>query len=227
MATFLGVLLALAWPVGLAACATWLAAALALRISSLAALVAALATPAWCLILGRSPLLALALALTLLVFWRHRQNIERLLAGTEPRIGGGREHREGLDADSDRDRRCSAQAVRDALRNYATFRGRAPRPQFWWFVLFVLAGGLICDLLDRVLFGERARLLGPVFSLATLVPLIAISVRRLHDIGRTGWWVLLHLVPVIGLLVMIYFYLLRGDRGSNRFGPPPPPLNAR
>ena len=115
-------------------------------------------------------------------------------------------------------------AVARCLRNYATFRGRAGRPEFWWFVLFVVAGGILCDLVDRALFGPRAALLGPIFSLATLIPLIAVSARRLHDIGRSGWWVLLHLIPLIGLLVMLYFYLLRGDRGGNRFGPPPRPL---
>ena len=90
MATFLGVTLALAWPVGLAACATWLAAALISRISSLAALVAAAATPLWFLLLGPGEAAWLGLGLAALVFLRHRANIGRLIAGTEPRIGGTR-----------------------------------------------------------------------------------------------------------------------------------------
>ena len=87
VATFLGVLLALAWPVGLACCATWLAAAAAFRYSSLAALVAAGTAPLWMAGLGRPDLVALGVVLTLLVFWRHRENIARLRAGTESRIG--------------------------------------------------------------------------------------------------------------------------------------------
>jgi glycerol-3-phosphate acyltransferase PlsY len=90
VATFLGVLLALYWPIGLLVCATWQVTAAALRISSLAALVAALAAPLWCLALGVPGLVPLTLVLAALVFWRHRQNIDRLRHGTEPRIGAGR-----------------------------------------------------------------------------------------------------------------------------------------
>lgn len=87
VATFLGVLLAFAWPVGLAACATWLAAALAFRFSSLSALAAAASAPLWFLLLGPSGAAWLGLALGALVILRHRANITRLLAGTEPKIG--------------------------------------------------------------------------------------------------------------------------------------------
>jgi glycerol-3-phosphate acyltransferase PlsY len=87
VATFLGTLLALAWPVGLAACATWAATAAASRISSLSALVAAGLAPVWLLIFGRGQMLLLVVILAALVFLRHRENIARLRAGTEPRIG--------------------------------------------------------------------------------------------------------------------------------------------
>ena len=90
VATFLGTLAALAWPVGLAACATWLAVAAAFRISSLAALVAAAAAPVAALLLGRADLAAIAVALAALVAQRHAANIKRLAAGTEPRIGGAK-----------------------------------------------------------------------------------------------------------------------------------------
>lgn len=90
VATFLGVLLALAWPVGLAACAAWLVAALAFRISSLAALVASAASPLLAVLLGQGRLVLLCVGLAALVFWRHRENIARLRQGTEPRIGKGR-----------------------------------------------------------------------------------------------------------------------------------------
>lgn len=87
VATFLGTLLALAWPVGLAACATWAVTAAATRISSLSALVAAGLAPVWLLIFGRGQMLALVVILAALVFLRHGANIARLRAGTEPRIG--------------------------------------------------------------------------------------------------------------------------------------------
>jgi glycerol-3-phosphate acyltransferase PlsY len=87
VATFLGVTLALAWPVGVIACLTWLAVAFAFRLSSLAALVAAATAPLWFALLGPGQAAWLALALAALVFVRHHANIRRLLAGTEPRIG--------------------------------------------------------------------------------------------------------------------------------------------
>ncbi|MBN9890043.1 glycerol-3-phosphate 1-O-acyltransferase PlsY [Salipiger abyssi] len=87
VATFLGLILALSWPVGLMSCATWLAAAALSRISSVGALVAALMSTAWMVMLRDYDLTALTLALTLLIFWRHRSNIARLRDGSESRIG--------------------------------------------------------------------------------------------------------------------------------------------
>ena len=87
VATFLGIVLALFWPVGLVCCATWLAAAALSRISGLAALVAALLSSGWMLLFARSDLVALTRVLTVLIFWRHRENIARLRAGTESKIG--------------------------------------------------------------------------------------------------------------------------------------------
>jgi glycerol-3-phosphate acyltransferase PlsY len=87
VATFLGLMLALAWPVGIASCLTWLVTAAVARISSLAALVAAVLAPVWALVLGHGAAVALAACLAALILWRHRGNIARLRAGTEPRIG--------------------------------------------------------------------------------------------------------------------------------------------
>jgi glycerol-3-phosphate acyltransferase PlsY len=87
VATFLGIWLALAWPVGLACCATWAVAAAVGRMSSLAALAAAASSTMWVMLLGAGPAIILGAVLTLLVFWRHRANIARLQAGTEPKIG--------------------------------------------------------------------------------------------------------------------------------------------
>ena len=90
VATFLGTLLALAWPVGIATCLTWLVTALIGRISSLAALVAAVLAVAWAALLGHGQAIYLIVILATLVYYRHLPNIERLKAGTEPRIGGGK-----------------------------------------------------------------------------------------------------------------------------------------
>jgi len=89
VATFLGLWLALAWPVGLACCATWAVSAALGRISSLAALFAAGSSTIWVMLFGAGPAFFLGVVLTLLVFWRHRANITRLRAGTEPKIGAG------------------------------------------------------------------------------------------------------------------------------------------
>lgn len=90
VATFLGLTVALVWPAGLAACATWLATAFAFRWSSLAALVAAASIPIWMSLFGRSDAIVFGIALAALVFLRHRSNIARLLSGEEPRIGAKR-----------------------------------------------------------------------------------------------------------------------------------------
>ncbi|WP_371225690.1 glycerol-3-phosphate 1-O-acyltransferase PlsY [Roseovarius sp. 2305UL8-3] len=87
VATFIGLMLALAWPVGVACCATWLTGAVATRISSFAAILTASFSTIWMVVLGYPTLFFLGIALTLLVFWRHRENIKRLRAGTEPKIG--------------------------------------------------------------------------------------------------------------------------------------------
>ena len=87
VATFLGTLIALCWPVGLAACASWAVTAAASRISSLSALVAAALAAIWAAVLGHGEMVLLIVILAALIFWRHRANIARLLAGTEPRIG--------------------------------------------------------------------------------------------------------------------------------------------
>ena len=104
------------------------------------------------------------------------------------------------------------------LKKYAEFGGRARRKEFWMFVLFNVLISLALGIVDAVIgFG----LLGALYGLAVLVPSIAVSVRRLHDIGRTGWWVLIGFVPLIGLIVLIVFAVQEGQSGSNEYGPDP------
>ncbi|MFP1631548.1 DUF805 domain-containing protein [Zhengella sp. ZM62] len=114
-------------------------------------------------------------------------------------------------------------AVKTCFSKYATFEGRARRPEFWWFALFTLAGSMVASFLDMALFGagSEAGLLGAVFSLAVLIPSIAVGVRRLHDTDRVGWWYLLVFIPLIGFIVLLIFFVQRGTEGPNRFGPEP------
>ena len=113
----------------------------------------------------------------------------------------------------------------EALKKYAVFGGRSRRGEYWFFTLFSLIITVVLSIIDRVTgtFDSSAGmgLLSGIFSLAILIPSIAVSVRRLHDIDRTGWWFLLWLVPVIGVIVLLIFAVQDGTPGGNRFGPNP------
>jgi uncharacterized membrane protein YhaH (DUF805 family) len=98
-------------------------------------------------------------------------------------------------------------AVRNVLSNYATFSGRAPRSEFWWWVLAVLIAVLVAGLLDSLLFGGSDggfQPLSTVLGLGVILPNLAVAVRRLHDTHRTGWWFMIGLVPVIGLRGLLW-----------------------
>ncbi len=110
------------------------------------------------------------------------------------------------------------EAIRRALNKYAVFRGRASRSEYWWFALFNILVSIAAGILDSVLFGNENSVLNALATLALLLPSLAVSARRLHDIDRTAWWLLLWLVPVIGWIVLIIFFILRGNDGHNRFG---------
>jgi uncharacterized membrane protein YhaH (DUF805 family) len=88
-------------------------------------------------------------------------------------------------------------AVRVCFLKYADFTGRATRPEYWWFVLFIIIVSFVVSMGGNVA--------SSVFMLATLVPCIAVATRRLHDTNRSGWWQLICLVPVVGLIVLIVF----------------------
>lgn len=112
-----------------------------------------------------------------------------------------------------------------ALRKYATFSGRSRRSEYWYFFLFYLLIVLALGLLDAMLGTAGAAgelgLLSGVFVLAMLLPSLAVGARRLHDIGRSGWWLLISFVPLIGAVILLVFALRDGDRGDNAYGPNP------
>ena len=102
---------------------------------------------------------------------------------------------------------------------YATFQGRAPRAEYWWFILFI-ALGHIAILILASLFDSAAAsgTLYGLFTLGTLLPTLAVTVRRLHDTDRSGWWLLMELVPLVGVILVLVWFCSRGTRGQNRFG---------
>jgi len=109
------------------------------------------------------------------------------------------------------------------LRRYAEFTGRSRRQEYWMFFLFVLLVTIGLSIIEGI-FGLRigeAGILSGLFSLAILIPAIAVGIRRLHDIDRSGWWLLIGLIPFVGAIVMIVFMATRGTTGDNRFGPDP------
>jgi uncharacterized membrane protein YhaH (DUF805 family) len=121
-----------------------------------------------------------------------------------------------------------AEAVSSVLRQYAIFRGRARRAEYWWFVLFTALVSLAAGIIDAVL-GTMAQsgvgLVGVIVSLALLLPSLAVTVRRLHDTDRSGWWVLAFLIPVAGFVLWLVFMLSDSIPQANRFGPSPKQFN--
>ncbi|WP_288929491.1 DUF805 domain-containing protein [uncultured Maritimibacter sp.] len=116
-------------------------------------------------------------------------------------------------------------AVETVLRDkYVEFNGRARRAEFWWFILFVFVVSTILSLIDMALFEGVLQDIGPlsaIFTLITLIPAIAVTGRRLHDVGRSGWWQLLFLLPVIGFLVILFWAVQKGTEGPNDYGRDP------
>jgi uncharacterized membrane protein YhaH (DUF805 family) len=110
-------------------------------------------------------------------------------------------------------------AVKACLNNFATFSGRASRSEFWYFFLCVFLLSIVASVLDSLL-------LSLLVTLATIVPMLAAGARRLHDTGRSGWWQLLALIPLLGGIVLLVLLAQKSDPGSNRFGAPALPGGA-
>ncbi len=114
-------------------------------------------------------------------------------------------------------------AVLTCLAKYATFDGRARRPEYWWFVLFAVGAQIVLSMIDGVIWGAVFGMWGMsplswLFGLAVIVPGLAVTVRRLHDIDKSAWWLLIVLVPMVGSIVLLVFMCLPGTQGRNRFG---------
>ncbi|WP_394210329.1 DUF805 domain-containing protein [Enterovibrio calviensis] len=101
-----------------------------------------------------------------------------------------------------------------ALKNFAVFSGRARRKEYWMFILFYLIFSIVLTIVDQIL---GSAFLSLIFSLALLVPSISLTARRLHDTGRSGWWQLIALIPLVGAIVMIVF-LVQDSKEDNEYG---------
>lgn len=110
-------------------------------------------------------------------------------------------------------------------KNYANFSSRAQRSEYWFYVLIILIANIILGITDATAgtYSPETNmgLLGSIFSLATIIPGIAVTVRRLHDIDKTGWWLLIGLIPFIGAIWLLVLECLKGTDGENRFGTDP------
>ena len=116
----------------------------------------------------------------------------------------------------------------EVLRKYAVFGGRARRMEYWFFNLinlFIVILLVIIEWAAGWVFvssaGERIGILSSVYNIAILIPALSVTTRRLHDTGRSGWWMLINLIPLIGSIVVIIILAEKGEHGRNKYGPDP------
>lgn len=110
------------------------------------------------------------------------------------------------------------------LKKYAVFSGRAQRAEYWYFVLFNLIISIVLGIIDGVIGSGTETsigILGGIYSLAILIPGLAVSVRRLHDTNHSGWWLFISLIPLIGAIVLLVFMVRDSQSDQNQYGPNP------
>jgi uncharacterized membrane protein YhaH (DUF805 family) len=110
------------------------------------------------------------------------------------------------------------ESIKAVLTNYAGFTGRASRSEFWWFYLFTVLVSLVFNVLSGGNAGSFFGIVSALVSLALLLPSLAVGVRRLHDIGRSGWYLLFALIPLAGIIILIVWWARAGDVSDNAFG---------
>ncbi len=106
----------------------------------------------------------------------------------------------------------------EVIQKYAVFSGRAGRPEFWWFTLINIIISIAINVVFEAVLGSSGEFIGGLYGLAVLLPSLGVAIRRLHDTNRSGWWILIGIIPLIGLIVLIVFYASEGTRDSNQYG---------
>ena len=114
------------------------------------------------------------------------------------------------------------EAIQTVFSKYATFSGRARRSEFWYFVLFNVIVTSVVGYIGKAIGGQNLEnILTSVWGLAILVPSLALSWRRLHDIGKSGLWALLDLIPIVGWIILLIWACKDSQPGENQYGPNP------
>jgi uncharacterized membrane protein YhaH (DUF805 family) len=114
-------------------------------------------------------------------------------------------------------------AVKICFNKYVDFSGRARRSEYWWWVLFTVLVGIVASIIDSILGTRNSSgtgVFGGLADLALLLPSLAVGARRLHDTGRSGFWLFLWLLPCIGWIILIVFFVM-DSQGDNKYGPSP------
>jgi uncharacterized membrane protein YhaH (DUF805 family) len=109
----------------------------------------------------------------------------------------------------------------EVWKKYANFGGRAGRQEYWYFVLFNILANILLGILAAIIGAKIGMSLLGLYSLAVVIPSLAVSVRRLHDNGRSGWWLLISLIPAIGPILLLIFLLQGSQESENQYGPRP------
>ncbi|OOF86684.1 hypothetical protein BKG93_02140 [Rodentibacter ratti] len=108
------------------------------------------------------------------------------------------------------------------LKNYATFSGRARRKEYWMFCLFSFIISIALSILDGIFglinYETGLGVLSGLYTLAVFIPALAVSVRRLHDTNRSGWWLLINFIPLVGFIIFLVFMCLDSKTGDNKYG---------
>ena len=111
------------------------------------------------------------------------------------------------------------EAIGSGFRKYVVFNGRSSRSEYWWWYLFIVIGAVLFAIVDSII--GTYPLLYALWALAVILPQLAVSVRRLHDVDKSGWWILFGLVPLIGGIMLLIWAVSRGTEGPNHFGEDP------
>lgn len=113
-------------------------------------------------------------------------------------------------------------AVKTCFSKYAIFAGRARRSEYWWWILFTVLLSVAVTLLGALLpISGSSVVLKFIMNVALFLPSLAVGIRRLHDIGKSGWWILLFVIPVIGVIILLIWFCRDSDAGENAYGARP------